>query len=145
MVAELPPLHGEENGHDPPLKAPVIRSVGVVGVRYSNGVLDLCVRLDLIGRRSGIYVCGSDDLLGKRRENLVPLRCVESSNACGVVEGGLELGHGGAWAHKGGHEALRGGGRLAEGGGTHEGCHCCGGVVQVREGQTNVQPVDVRR
>lgn len=78
-------------------------------------------------RSSHIYVCGSNNLLGQRRQDLLPLRCVERGDPCGVLEGGLELGHGGAGAHEGGHDALRGGGRLAEDGGTHEGCHCCGG------------------
>jgi hypothetical protein len=86
-----------------------------------------CLRSCSMRWSSFIYVCSSHDLLRQRRQDLVPLRCVERGDPCGVLESGLELGHGGAGAHEGGHDALRGGGRLSEDGGTHEGCHCCDG------------------
>lgn len=118
--------------------------MGVVGVGDSDGLLFPASDAALTCYSQCLYVCGADDLLGQRGQDLVPLRCVEGGHPCGVLEGGLELGKSGR-ARKGGHGALRDGGRLAEDGGTHEGCHCGRGIGIVGKNERAHHPGDVRR
>jgi hypothetical protein len=101
-------IHGSRL--DPPLKTPVVAAVGVVGVRDGRGV-----------------VCGANDLLRQRGQNLGALGCVEGGDAG-------RLGHGGEL--EGGSQLLGeragdvGGGRrghsLSQQRGTHDGGHCAG-------------------